>query len=779
MAVPHANQPREEAPRERAPTPPPEQSGPSAPKPGLDPDPNPKVVVRAINPPITPDQVVSQAETPAVTLPEIKLEKIRVPRVQNKSIQGYLKAIEAKMTATEKLMKDVVKLQNLQIVTEKELHERKRELYQNTFEEYLLDKTVGFDDEDNPDCTCINLPKKPGGGFPFAGGRRRRRGGGSPGVPPVLPPLPDAEAEAADDASNATDEAEGLGERETSTSSEEQREAIRKAQELEEKRKQETKVAPKGVPVPEELEQEEAEPTTPIVPKKEPLKVPVLPGFKPAPLYIPDTIRQAGTPFAPPIITLPSKYNVTTEEGKSILTGDILEYLENNPGTDLNRKLDLGARVDTGHLIKKKNGEIYIHEPLTQEQQTLLGVSNWLNLSGWMPIVPLRGAKKGTTVPGTSLPRQPLKPPASNNKVPTNRPKPVPVPVPQPVSAQPAAAPAAAQAQSPVVTGKGRGLGGAKQLFAPTGGNRRSSPIEDQFRVDRQIMEAELMGSNSKFMGQLLEDGLNLSGSSSYTPQKFDPNVMQNLMKGVLPQPQASGGINNMNLYESSSKQYFKKVSNNMKIPNFGGGGVVDWWNKGRNTRVPNENTARWRGPDGLMADDARQITRSNKAFKSGATGIRGWNPFKAFTPDMVKTGPTPAVRQAFERPVRAVGRGINPSSMVNPFALFAELIINELVNPAPTATYDQVTGPNAYYNAPGYKGPMPSQNLENAQTNMMQSDNNATPQVVPLPPNYIKLPSKKPKKQEVGFDSPGIDVEASPFGRSTTFIDPSFGSRF
>ena len=81
---------------------------------GLNPDPNPKVVVRAINPPLTPDQVVSQAETPAsASLPEIKLEKIKIPRVQNKSIVGYLKAIEAKMTATEKLMKDVVKLQNL------------------------------------------------------------------------------------------------------------------------------------------------------------------------------------------------------------------------------------------------------------------------------------------------------------------------------------------------------------------------------------------------------------------------------------------------------------------------------------------------------------------------------------------------------------------------------------------------------------------------------------------------------------------------------------------
>ena len=83
--------------------------------------------------------------------------------------------------------------------------------------------------------------------------------------------------------------------------------------------------------------------------------------------------------------------------------------------------------------------------------------------------------------------------------------------------------------------------------------------------------------------------------------------------------------------------------------------GAKNWWNRGRNVRVPNENNARWFGRNSLMADDARQITRSNKAFKSGAGGIRGWRPFKAFSPDMVRTGPTPAVRQAFERPVRAI----------------------------------------------------------------------------------------------------------------------------
>jgi len=78
---------------------------------------------------------------------------------------------------------------------------------------------------------------------------------------------------------------------------------------------------------------------------------------------------------------------------------------------------------------------------------------------------------------------------------------------------------------------------------------------------------------------------------------------------------------------------------------------AVSWWNKGRNERVPNENKASWKE---LMDDDKRQLTRTDKAFKSGAQGIKGWRPHKAFSPKMVKTGPTPAVRQAFERPVRA-----------------------------------------------------------------------------------------------------------------------------
>ena len=77
---------------------------------------------------------------------------------------------------------------------------------------------------------------------------------------------------------------------------------------------------------------------------------------------------------------------------------------------------------------------------------------------------------------------------------------------------------------------------------------------------------------------------------------------------------------------------------------------AANWWNTGRNERVPNENTASWKE---LMDDDKKQLTRTDKAFKSGATGVKGWRPHKAFGPKMVKTGPTPAVRQAFERPIR------------------------------------------------------------------------------------------------------------------------------
>ena len=77
-----------------------------------------------------------------------------------------------------------------------------------------------------------------------------------------------------------------------------------------------------------------------------------------------------------------------------------------------------------------------------------------------------------------------------------------------------------------------------------------------------------------------------------------------------------------------------------------------NFYNQGRNVRFPNENTARLRD---LIKDDFSQITRTDKAFKEGAKGLKGARPLKAFTPNMMKTGPTPLIRQSIERPFRTM----------------------------------------------------------------------------------------------------------------------------
>ena len=109
--------------------------------------------------------------------------------------------------------------------------------------------------------------------------------------------------------------------------------------------------------------------------------------------------------------------------------------------------------------------------------------------------------------------------------------------------------------------------------------------------------------------------------------------------------------------------------------------GAKNWWNRGRNARVPNENVARWFGRGSLMADDASQLTHSNRAFKTGNTNWKSLRPWKAFLdPEMRGTGPTPAIRQAVERPLRAI-RSLGAAK-----GGFMGLILNELMNPAPLA---------------------------------------------------------------------------------------------
>ncbi|HIN40725.1 MAG TPA: hypothetical protein EYM84_10685 [Flavobacteriales bacterium] len=71
-----------------------------------------------------------------------------------------------------------------------------------------------------------------------------------------------------------------------------------------------------------------------------------------------------------------------------------------------------------------------------------------------------------------------------------------------------------------------------------------------------------------------------------------------------------------------------------------GGKSIVDWYNKGN---LPGESKMTWRQ---LIRNDWKQLTRTDAAFKKGATGVKGWRPFKAFTPSMLATGPTPLFRK-------------------------------------------------------------------------------------------------------------------------------------
>jgi len=83
-----------------------------------------------------------------------------------------------------------------------------------------------------------------------------------------------------------------------------------------------------------------------------------------------------------------------------------------------------------------------------------------------------------------------------------------------------------------------------------------------------------------------------------------------------------------------------------------------EWWNKGRNVRVKDENNASWKE---LWADDLAQRGQSDASFAAGKPprGIgrpdQAFNPFRPASKGGPGSGPTPAVRQAFERPFRSL----------------------------------------------------------------------------------------------------------------------------
>ena len=175
-------------------------------------------------------------------------------------------------------------------------------------------------------------------------------------------------------------------------------------------------------------------------------------------------------------------------------------------------------------------------------------------------------------------------------------------------------------------------------------------------------------------------------------------------------------------------------------------GGFMNWFNKGANTRIPVESKAKFgnpfsyfqKNPDPttLFGDDALQRGQSDANFAKGkrpsvfgrpdrallSRDLLDWhskpsprNPMGVPRPRYVPgtkggpaSAPTPITRELVKRPIRAA-RSFGQASFGNPLLMLAEMIINDLISPQPTAVYDQVTGPNAYYNDPMYKGPMPT----------------------------------------------------------------------
>ena len=756
--------------------------------PGLDPSPNPRIVVKAVNPPVTPDQVVAMAEMPsAATLDLPKIQNIKITPVKNKTIQGHLKAIEAKMIATEKLMKDIVKLQKVQIITEKELFERKRELYQNTFEEYLLDKTVDFENPSDPD-QQQKLPKKPGGGFNFGGGRRR-----PPGRPPSPAPVPVPSPSPVDAGEETPDD-------------------------------------PAAQPDPPVVS-----PTPPGIPEREEepgFQLPnVLDLIKVVPFLFQDLLRnqplgaakfeedflagEPGTPsYSPPPTFGEQAYDFLFPEQDPMITTAMDALTVNPPAFGMggvNPYLAGGQALYNFAAKSPRVARLFGVVPRTARTPSAITARQRLLNDPMRGVIPQ--APKFRGVPDAQRIQSARMIQAAGSRGPAGG-------YTDPMSRGPVN-----NVFNQSLLQEGLDFSNYKPLTDVVDTSRFYSNMDISDDALRMLFSdsdaakalnyfddipANDLAIRSEFdsfstpQGQAaMRDALRDSGSilDDITPSDAErafgtskANVSPELDGITNITNKASGGMGDVDLYSSEALNYFRGMSN--KIMPMAGGGFMGWFNKGVNTRIPVESKAKFgnpfsyfqKNPDPttLFGDDALQRGQSNKNFKAGKKpGLFG-RPDRAFGLDLIDSfkqrrlvtvpasqggpmsGPTPITRELVKRPIRAMR-----SNVQHPLMLALDFIINDfLLNPRSTAVYDQVTGPNAYYNDPAYKGPMPSQNLENAQNSMMSGDSDQKFEVKPLPPEYIKIPAKKKAPDFVGTESPDIEMRSSVFTRSSTHID-------
>ena len=677
-------------------------------------------------------------------------------------------------------MKDIVKLQKVQIHTEKELFERKRELYQNTFEEYLLDKTVDFENPSDPN-QQQKLPKKPGGGFNFGGGRGRPPGRPpSPAPVPVTPPVPVDSGE-------------------------------------------ETPEDPAVQPDPPVVS------PTPGVPEREEepgFQLPnVLDLLKVVPFLFQDLLRnqplgaakfeedflagEPGTPsYSPPPTFGEQAYEFLFPEQDPMITTAMDALTVNPPAFGMggvNPYFAGGQALYNFAAKSPRVAQLFGVLPKTARTPSAITARQRLLNDPMRGIIPQRPTFRG--VPDAQRIQSARMIQAAGSRGPAGG-------YTDPMSRGPVN-----NVFSQNLFQKGIDFSDYKPLtdvvdYSQYFGNMgvtddayrmlfkdadaaKALNYFDDIPANDLAIRSELdsfstpqgqaaMRDALRDSGAIVDDIIPSDAERAFGTSRANVNPELNGITEIT--NKASGGMGDVDLYSSEALNYFRGMSN--KIMPMADGGFMGWFNKGVNTRIPNEAKAKFgnpfsyfqKNPDPttLFGDDALQRGQSNKNFKAGKKpGLFG-RPDRAFGLDLIDSvkqrrlvtvpasqggpmsGPTPITREIIKRPIRA---------SAHPLIMLAEMIVNELINPQPTALYDQVTGPNAYYNDPAYKGPMPSQNLENAQSSMM-SGSDPKVEIKPLPPDYIKIPAKKKAPDFVGTESPDIEMRSSVFTRSSTHID-------
>lgn len=631
------------------------------------------VEVRAVNPPLTPDQVVGLYDTPVSLpkLPTLKLENIKTPVIKNKTIQGYLKAIEAKMVSTEKLMKDIIKLQNVQIITEKEVNFKKRELYNDTFQEYLLDKTIDFSEKKNKDCVCINLPENKPPTTP-----------GKPPTPPDKPPKPPTLAPVRNTQTNTQTKTNTSTNTKTNT-----------------KTKSEENQKP-GWSWPEGWNL----PKIPAIPR--------MPDLEGIPSYASNFQKgfKQKTAFLDPIL-------------------DPIAKLVEDPTFQMATGVSPGAFGGTAA------------EALTR-----------LFSSGAGPAATSVAKTAATT--------------AANKIVPITRAIP---------TAESAAevVPAALE----VLGSLNKASGGI--INYAQGGLVKPHSAGSIEKISHFLPQSTVMG--------YIENAPQAKGGVTI------PDPVTTLTRDV--RTAAGGGMKDLELYNTDSLNYFRNMSNTI-MTKAAGGGLFNMFShkpqglRGADLKRIMHGTAEgipelirktgFRGQAGMIGKGVYGSTKGWVADTyRGAGALKGILPGQGPRLNMLVPQAARTLRGATVVSERQANRGLKIAegilsgkytgakaqslmpllekatpTMAEAFGMGAlkllgrgagilnAPVIGDMIDPAGTSSYDQLTGLNSYKNNPTYK------KLELSQNNLT-SKTNKQPTVVPLPPEYIKIPGRGKAKQE------------------------------